>query len=211
MIRALSSTTVLASALRLAVCGLAACGTAPLHPSTPVVGAVRIERFNPPSGALFVGPVTVTDGEGCGILASHGSLENATVLLQEVAAQKGADFVKVVKEIKPYGGRDCVHHEYTLEGLAYRVGAPAASVTAHPGPRVVPTTANSAAPTNAVLPVAPASPPAAECHPACSPGYSCAAGVCQAECNPACGVNELCRADRVCVPASGAASPLPAK
>ena len=190
MIRESSFVTVLACAL----CALAACGADPLHPSSPAVQAVRVEHFNPPSGSAFIGPLSVTDGEGCGILSTHGSLENATVRLQEAAARQGADFVKVVKEIKPYSGRDCVHHEYTLEGLGYRVGPPRGVTESHSPPS----------------PTAPASvpPPAAttaECSPSCAPGYQCAAGVCQARCDPGCGVGQICRADRVCVPASAPA------
>jgi len=216
--------------MKVLSCGLAvlgACKSTELRPSSPAVSTVRIEHFNPPSGSAFIGPIQVTDGQGCGIFSEHGTLENARVRLQEAAVRQGADFVKLVKEIKPYSGRDCLHHEYTLEGLAYRVGPPrAASVpTVTPAPTVTPQapTVTPQAPTVApqaptvglaapavasaapavglaAPSAAPASTPSAACNPLCSPGYVCSAGVCQAQCNPACGAGETCRADRVCVP-----------
>jgi len=195
--------------MKVLSCGLAvlgACKSTELRPSSPAVSTVRIEHFNPPSGSAFIGPIQVTDGQGCGIFSEHGTLENARVRLQEAAVRQGADFVKLVKEIKPYSGRDCLHHEYTLEGLAYRVGPPrAASVpTVTPAPAVglaAPAVASAAPAVGLAAPsAAPASTPSAACNPLCSPGYVCSAGVCQAQCNPACGAGETCRADRVCVP-----------
>ena len=213
----MQAVTPLRGWMKVLSCGLAvlgACKSTELRPSSPAVSTVRIEHFNPPSGSAFIGPIQVTDGQGCGIFSEHGTLENARVRLQEAAVRQGADFVKLVKEIKPYSGRDCLHHEYTLEGLAYRVGPPrAASVpTVTPAPAVTPQapTVGLAAPAVASaapavgLAAAPASTPSAACNPLCSPGYVCSAGVCQAQCNPACGAGETCRADRVCVPSVGA-------
>ena len=217
--------------LSCALAFLGACKSTELRASSPAVSSIRIEHFNPPSGSALIGPIQVTDGQGCGIFSEHGTLENARVRLQEAAARQGADFVKLVKEIKPYSGRDCLHHEYTLEGLAYRVGppraatgAPAAPAVAPAAPAVAPQAPTGAPQAPAVAPQAPtgapqapavglaapsagpASAPNTACNPLCSPGYACSAGVCQAQCNPACGAGETCRADRVCVPVS---APLP--
>jgi hypothetical protein len=45
---------------------------------------------------------------------------------------------------------------------------------------------------------APAAPPAQNCEPICSPGYSCLRGACISACNPACGDGEQCGPDRIC-------------
>ena len=105
-------------------------------------------------------------------------------MLKESAVQRGANFVKVTKVTEPYSGHDCYHREFKIEGLSYRLAG---------APVVVP-----AAVPSAVSPAA----PAAVCDPICSPGYACEAGVCRALCNPACTVGQVCRVDRVCVPAS---------
>jgi len=155
---------------------LAACATStPNVPSlSPQARVVRVGESEPPPGASALGPIAVVDGKGCDIFnAEMGTLEGATAALKEAAARKGADFVKVTKVVKPYSGHDCYHREFKMEGLCYQLArAPVASA-----------------------------PPAA-CDPPCSPGYSCDAGVCQALCNPACATGQICRIDRVCVPAS---------
>jgi hypothetical protein len=156
---------------------LAACRDEP--PARPVsawAAGVRVENGEPPAGARLLGEVAGSDGSGCSIGGDRGSLRNATTALQEAAARRGATFVKLTQVVKPYSGRDCVHQEYTLRGLAYAVEG------ARP---LLPVTTQSA------------------CAPPCAPGYACSlAGVCEAQCSPACRPQEICRADRVCVPAA---------
>jgi len=158
--------------------GLAAChDEPPLRPVSAWAAHVRVAEGDPPVGARLIGEVEATDGQGCGIGGDRGSLRNATSALQEAAARKGASFVKLTAITKPYSGRDCVHQEFKLRGLAYALA-------------------------NTPAPLATATATASPCAPPCSPGYACnAAGVCIAQCNPACGPGQICRADRVCVPA----------
>jgi hypothetical protein len=106
-------------------------------------------------------------------------------LLKEAAAARGANFVKVTKVTEPYSGHDCVHREFKMEGSSYRL---AGTPVAKPAPLAKP---------------APSTAPATlDCTPPCSPGYACEASVCRALCNPACTPDQVCRADRVCVPAA---------
>jgi hypothetical protein len=142
---------------------------------------VRVEDGDPPAGATALGAIAVTDGQGCSFSGDRGTLEGATALLKESAVQRGANFVKVTKVTEPYSGHDCYHREFKLEGLSYRLAG---------APIVVPPAAATATAT-----------PAAVCDPICSPGYACEAGVCRALCNPACAGGQICRVDRVCVPA----------
>jgi len=164
---------------------LTACnGVAAVRPLSPQAQQVRVEDRDPPADATALGAIAVTDGQGCSFSGDRGTLEGATALLKESAVQRGANFVKVTKVTEPYSGHDCYHREFKIEGLSYRLAG---------APVVVP-----AAVPSAVSPAA----PAAVCDPICSPGYACEAGVCRALCNPACTVGQVCRVDRVCVPAS---------
>jgi len=162
----------------LLLVGVAGCqAEPPLRPVSPQAERVRVESFEPPAGARLAGPIQASDGEGCGIGGTPGSLANATAALKEAAARRGLGFVKLTHVTKPYSGRDCYHVDYVLEGLAYYL--------------------DSAPP-----PAAPAAlSTSVECSPPCSPGYMCSSGVCVAQCNPACSAEQLCRTDRVCVPA----------
>jgi hypothetical protein len=174
--KAFETTKVAARLLLVCVVG---CDAEPaLRPVSPQAERVRVETFEPPAGARLAGPIRASDGEGCGIGGTRGSLANATAALKEAAARRGLGFVKLTHVTKPYSGRDCYHVDYVLEGLGYYVDSP-------------PTPAVAAAPS-----------PPAECSPPCSPGYACSAGVCAAQCTPACSAEQVCRADRVCVPAA---------
>jgi len=172
---------VQATLLSLAACN----GVAAVPASSPPAQQVRVENREPPAGAMPLGAIAVTHGQGCSFTGDRGTREGATALLKEAAAKRGANFVQVTKVIEPYSGHDCYHREFKLEGLAYRLaGTPVAVPSA---------SAAVPAPTTAV-----------SCTPPCSPGYACEAGVCVALCNPACGEGQVCRADRICVPAAAA-------
>jgi hypothetical protein len=172
---------------------LAACHhEAAVRPLSPQAQQVRVEESDPPADATALGEIQVTDGEGCNFTGDDGTRAGATALLKELAVRRGANFVKVTQVTEPYSGHDCVHREFKIAGLAYRLAGP---------PVVVPSAVPAAAVPAAAVPAA-AVPAAAVCTPICSPGYECEAGICRAQCNPACGAGQVCRNDRVCVPAS---------
>ncbi|HET7545733.1 MAG TPA: DUF4156 domain-containing protein [Polyangiaceae bacterium] len=174
---------LLASATLLS---LAACnGVAAVPALSPQAQQVRVEDREPPEGATALGAISVTHGQGCSFSGDHGTREGATAMLKDAAAQRGANFVQVTKVVEPYSGHDCTHREFKMEGLSYRLAGTPIVVASSPPPLPVPA-------------------PALDCSPPCSPGYACEAGVCQALCNPACGAGQVCRADRVCVPAAAA-------
>jgi len=172
----------------LLLLGVAGCADEPAPRAvSPQAQLVRVESFDPPAGARLAGPIEADDGEGCGIGGTRGSLANATAALKEAAARRGLGFVKLTRVTKPYSGRDCYHVDYVLEGLAYYLdGAPPPAAPAAPAAPVAPAAVSAAS----------------ECSPPCSPGYACTGGVCAPLCNPACSAQEVCRADRVCVPAA---------
>lgn len=179
---------VLGSAALLA---LNACnGVAAVRPLSPRAQLVRVEERDPPDDATALGLIAVTDGQGCSFSGDRGTLEGATALLKESAAQRGANFVKITKLTEPYAGHDCYHREFKIEGLSYRLAG---------GPSVAPSLAPPAPPAAAP---ATATPAVAVCNPICSPGYTCESGVCRPLCNPACSEGQVCRVDRVCVPAT---------
>jgi hypothetical protein len=189
----------------------AGCNPEPaLRPVSPQAESVRVESFDPPVGARLAGPIQASDGEGCGVSGTRGSLANATTALKEAAARRGVGFVKLTRVTKPYSGHDCVHLAYELEGLAYYLAPATPPVVSAVTPLAagVPSAVGASSAVGVPSAVgAPSAEPvgatlAAECAPPCSPGYTCNAGLCQALCNPACGPQQICRTDRVCVPAA---------
>ena len=170
-------------------------GVAAVPPLSPQAQLVRVEENDPPDGATSLGPIAVTDGQGCSFTGDRGTLSGATALLKESAVHRGANFVKITKVTEPYSGHDCYHREFKIEGLGYRLaGTP---VAVPPAASVPPRAAVAVAPAATITEGA-----AAICTPSCALGYACEAGVCRPVCDPACSAGQVCRADRVCVAAT---------
>jgi hypothetical protein len=175
---------------------LAGClNNASVPPLSPAAQGIQVSSTDPPAGAHLIGPISATHGNGCGIANQRGTEAGATAALREAAARQGATFVKIIKTVTPHPGHDCFHQEFTLEGLAYRVGE--SNPVPVPAPPVA--SVSALAPSASPAPAAASGAAPSACAPPCSPGYACHAGVCEAECNPPCAADQTCRADRVCV------------
>jgi hypothetical protein len=139
---------------------------------------VYVGKEDPPRGAHEIGPLTVSDGDYCS--GPDGTYQHALVRLRNRAATKGANYLELMTVTEPHQDtRFCYDHEFVIRAMAY-VLPPAREAQ------------EAEAETDA-------------CDPPCSPGYTCNAGTCDAVCNPACATNQVCRADRTCGPADGAA------
>jgi hypothetical protein len=151
---------------------LAACGAkAPAHsgPGRSVV----LSEDSAPSGYVEVQNVSAKSGKGCGVFGDVGSREAAEQLLRDAAAKLGASYVRVTSVESPRPNHQCIEHEYSISGVAYRSPAAAEPVPpASSSPAVAAAAAASAAPA--------ATPPASP--RVCVPGGTQAclgAGACQ--------------------------------
>lgn len=152
-------------------------------PLTPKALAVQVRKADPPPGSTDLGPITATDGFGCGVLSSNGTYEGAVASLRRDAAKRGANYAEIVGIVEPHFTGDCDNNTFTIHAHLFRVSAP--RVAPQPARRVD------------------------SCDPPCSPGYACESGVCKALCNPPCDNGMICRQDRTCGPPSVATPPAP--
>lgn len=160
--------------LAFLVAALASCRATP-PAVTPGAETIEVAKGDPPREAENLGPVEAVNGHGCGLYGAKGSYEGAQAELREQAAQRGGDYVQVVKATEPHVEGGCYDVRFILRGVVFRVKpAPAGAAVAAASPEV--------------------------CAPPCSPGYACASGTCRAECNPACAANQTCGQDRTCRP-----------
>jgi len=136
---------------------------------------VRVGKADPPDGAHDLGAITVTDGDGCGVVGTQGTYGHAVARLRNRAARMGANYVELVTVVEPHPLQSCFDNTLTIRAMVYRVqGVP---------PREA-SNADDA------------------CDPPCSPGYACDEGECEPVCNPECAQGQVCRADRTCGPPS---------
>lgn len=168
--------------LRRVFCGAglvvaaASCAEATPVAVAPAAQHIEIGKADPPQGSRDLGPIEVSHGSGCGGFGAKGTYESAMAELRNSTAERGGNYVQVMKMTEPHLSGGCFDDRFIIRGVVFQVGA---------------------APVEP--PVAKASPDA--CSPPCSPGYSCQAGVCRAQCNPSCGADQVCRQDRTCGPA----------
>lgn len=151
----LSCLAGLASAALGVTITLVGCGGSAKPPQDPREAAVVLSESPPPAGYVGLRPLVVTSGDGCGLLGTLGSEEDARANLRRAAVQAGASYVQITFLKKPPVNHQCREHEYKMGGVAYRradaAPGPAASASSAPAP-VAAAAAASAAPARACIP-----------------------------------------------------------
>jgi hypothetical protein len=132
-------------------------------------------KGDPPDGAQEVGPITASDGEGCGGFGEPGTYKRALILLKNRAAHMGGNYVQIMTIDAPHSENGCFDDRFTIRGMVYRLRTP---------PPAEPEVAQDEG--------------QAACDPPCSPGYRCDGEACQPLCNPPCSAGQVCRQDRTC-------------
>lgn len=108
-----------------AALGLAftACGwrDAPTPASTTGAPAIELSENPPPAGAVALGGLDVTHGQGCGVFGQDGTRAGIDHALRTAAARKRANYVQVVELVEPHMKRECFEHVFSAHALAFRV------------------------------------------------------------------------------------------
>src|SRR5262245_21836307 len=94
---------------------------------TPDANDVRVGKDDPSANATELGPVTGTDGTGCGIYGYRGTYERAYIQLKNNAAARGANYVQLYSMSQPHLSGNCFINAFTIAGMAYKLGSTQAS------------------------------------------------------------------------------------
>jgi S1-C subfamily serine protease len=84
---------------------------------------VRIGKAEPSGNAQVLGPVTGTDGFGCGLIGHRGTPERAYMKLKDNAAALGANYVQIYSIAEPHMSGGCFVNVFTISGMAYKISA----------------------------------------------------------------------------------------
>lgn len=97
-------------------------GCAGKKPAEPAPGAetVRVETSHPGPAFFELGPVSGTDGQGCGEEGLRGKRERAVSSLMKNAFAMGGTHVQVKALYEPRQMGDCFVNIYRVSGTAYR-------------------------------------------------------------------------------------------
>src|SRR3990172_7349882 len=84
--------------------------------------SVNIQVGNNPPGDGFaqLGPITAKHGGGCGLYGSQGDFEGAMNILRNKAAERGADYVQIIRQQGEHMTGICLDRAYVIDGFAYK-------------------------------------------------------------------------------------------
>jgi len=97
------------------------CARTPLLLS-PDASDVRTGKADPIGNARELGPVTATDGSGCGLYGYRGTYERAYIQLKNNAAALGANYVQIYSISEPHLSGGCFVNVFSISGMAYKIG-----------------------------------------------------------------------------------------
>jgi hypothetical protein len=114
---------ILPTLLALAAAGLPGCNGEYLPVAlTPGGQMVQVSADDPPEGCTEIGPVEGSHGTQCNAFGRSGTRDGAVNVLRNAAASRGADYVRIDREIPPDPPRDnCL---FKLRGTGYRCCPP---------------------------------------------------------------------------------------
>ena len=99
---------------------LSSCGTGVPIVLDPAAKNIRIAKSDPPDNYEEVGPVTGSDGSGCGLFGCLGTYEGATYDIKNKAQKLFGEYVQIVTLTEPHLMGDCYDNEYRITGTAYK-------------------------------------------------------------------------------------------
>lgn len=108
----------------LAVALLACGGATRIPPLTAKGKAVVVSPKLEPEGCKEIGPIQAEHGSGCEPLGLEGAREGAEATLRNLAAEKGANYVRLTEEQRPHESPGCRTRTWILKGVAYACAQP---------------------------------------------------------------------------------------
>lgn len=96
------------------------CARTPLVLS-PNANDVQVGKGDPPRNAKELGPVTGSNGSGCGLYGRRGTYEGAYIQLKNTAAALGANYVQIYRISEPHLSGNCFVNVFSISGMAYRI------------------------------------------------------------------------------------------
>lgn len=81
---------------------------------------VQVGIDPPGDGFMQLGPITAKHGGGCGLYGSQGNFEGAMNILRNTAAERGAEYVQIIRQQGEHMTGLCLDRAYVIDGFAYK-------------------------------------------------------------------------------------------
>lgn len=81
---------------------------------------VKVGKSDPADNYTEIGPITATDGSGCGAFGSRGTYDRAVKVLKNKASLQGGDYVQIFTLTEPHFRPGCFDNVYTINGTLFK-------------------------------------------------------------------------------------------
>lgn len=81
---------------------------------------VKIAKSDPADNYKEIGPITASDGSGCGGFGYRGTYDRVVTNLKNMAYQLGGDFVQIFTMTEPHLRGGCFDNTYTISGTLFK-------------------------------------------------------------------------------------------
>lgn len=99
---------------------IAGCATGPPMQLTTGAGNVLVAKSDPGDNYEIIGPVSGSDGEGCGAFGYVGSYERATTSLRNRTYYMGGNYAQIISLTEPHLSGNCFDNQYVIRATAYK-------------------------------------------------------------------------------------------
>lgn len=113
----MNSKTALLLSLVLA---LASCATTPPMQLIPGARNVPVAKSDPGDNYEIIGPVSGSDGKGCGSFGYLGSYERAVTSLRNNTYNMDGDYAQIISLAEPHMNGDCFDNQIIIRATAYK-------------------------------------------------------------------------------------------
>lgn len=81
---------------------------------------IKIAKADPADNYTEIGPITASDGSGCGLFGSRGSYDGAIMAIKNAAYEQGGDYVQIVTLTEPHIRGGCMDNAYVISGTLFK-------------------------------------------------------------------------------------------
>lgn len=92
-------------------------GNVAMHPNSV---KIQVGNNTPGDGFVMLGPITAKHGGGCGLFGSQGNYEGAMNDLRNKAAERGANYVQIIRQEGEHMVGQCLDRAYVIDGFAFK-------------------------------------------------------------------------------------------
>lgn len=93
---------------------------APIVKMSEGASTVKVGKSDPADNYSEIGPITASDGSGCGAYGYRGTYDRVVVILKNMAYQLGGDYVQIFTMTEPHLRGGCFDNAYTISGTLFK-------------------------------------------------------------------------------------------